>query len=206
MWYSRTLLRFALGAALIGCAAVPGMAAVYPPQQALSSQAVQNFLANPAALLTQFPNGGPQMIAAVRDLAASDPKTLNALIGLLSKANPDQSTAIGTALGQVAQMAVSTDQSYATDIQTAIVTSRNDSAEVAFSAVVGGNIKLTAATGGIGGGGGEEPTVPGGGVGVGGPSSPLDLHTYATNIPDTFTTTTFGGGGPGCCSVSSSTP
>ena len=44
-------------------------------------------------------------------------------------------------------MAVNTDPAFAVDLQTKIAQSGNTSALVAFSAVVGGDIKLTAATG-----------------------------------------------------------
>ena len=146
----RPLLRAVLGAAIAGCALAPlspAMAAVYSSQQALPAQTVQQFLANPAALLAQYPNGGPPMITEVRNLAASDPATLKALVGLLASANADQASAIGTGLGQVAVMAVRTDPSFANEIQGAIVTAQNDSALVAFKAAVGGDIQLTAATG-----------------------------------------------------------
>jgi hypothetical protein len=195
--------RVLVGATIFaGTFAMPAAAAVYSPQQALPPQTVQQFLSDPGALLTQFPNGGAAMINAVRDLAASDPQTLNGLIGLLSKATPDQASAIGTALGQVAQMAVNSDPPYANNIQTAVVESANNSAEVAFSAVVGGNIKLTAtAPGGGAGGGGEEPTgqsnFNGGTIGT-----PFSLHTFATNTPDSFSNTPFTPATP----VSQSTP
>jgi acetamidase/formamidase len=102
------------------------------------------------------------MITKVRDLAASDSATLDALLGLLKSANPDQASAIGTALGQVALMGIATDQAFATQIQTEVVLSGNTSALVAFSAVVGGDIKLAAATGPGGGAGGgiELPLKP----------------------------------------------
>ena len=102
------------------------------------------------------------MITKVRDLAASDPATVDALLGLLKSANPEQSAAIGTAFGQVALMAISTDQPFATDLQTKIAQSGNTTALDAFDAVVGGDLKLTAATGstGIGGGGECRPLEP----------------------------------------------
>src|SRR5581483_10627701 len=100
------------------CAPVQSGAAVYSPQQALPATTIQAFVADPSTLLSQYPNGGPQLITQVRDLAASDPQTLSAIIGLLSRANPDQAAAIGTGLGQVALMAVRDDQDYATKIQT----------------------------------------------------------------------------------------
>lgn len=209
MDYSRVLLRAALGAALAGFVVAtvpPASAQVLSPQQALPANTIQQFLNNPGALLTQFPNGGPDMIKEVRDLAASDPKTLNALVALLTSANPDQAGAIGTGLGQAAELAVSVDPAYADQIQTAVITANSNFAVVAFSAVVGGDIKLAAATGGAGGGGGEEGTSPNGsnfGFGGGGI---LALHTFATNTPDSFTSPSFSPGTPGTPSTSPSTP
>lgn len=184
------------GAAIAGfvLASVPPVtAALYSPQQALPQQTIQQFLSNPTALLAQYPNGGSQMIAQIRDLVASDPATVNAVLGLLNSANPDQASAIGTALGHVALMAVTTDQAFASQIQTLVAQAGNASALAAFSAVVGGNIKLTAATTAVGGGGGgEAPTSPGGGGGFStGPSSPT-LPTFS-NSPDTFSSLTLGG-------------
>lgn len=58
-----------LGAALVGAevAALSGVAAaaVYSPQQALSAQAIQQFVADPIALLAEYPDGGGQLIARV---------------------------------------------------------------------------------------------------------------------------------------------
>jgi hypothetical protein len=178
-------------------------AAVYSERQALSPQTVQQFISDPTSLLSQFPNGGPMMITKVRDLAASDPATLSALMGLLKTANPDQSTAIGTALGQVALMAINTDQAFATEIQTQIAQAGNASALVAFSAVVGGDIKLTAAGPGVGiGGGGESQTQTTSGIGGFFAGAPLTLPTSAPNTPDTFTLLSFS---PGVASTSSGT-
>jgi hypothetical protein len=209
MDYSRVLLRAALGVAVAGFVVAtvpPASAQVLSPQQALPSSTIQQFLNNPSGLLTQFPNGGPDMIKEVRDLAASDPKTLNALIALLANANPDQAGAIGTGLGQAAELAVPVDPAYADQIQTAVIVANSNFAVVAFSAVVGGDIKLAAATGGGGGGGGEEGTGSGGpNFGFGG-GSILTLHPFATNTPDSFTIPTFTPGTPGTPSTSPSTP
>lgn len=203
----RTLLRAAIASSVLGLLP-PAMAAVYPPQQVLSAQTVQQFLANPGALLTQYPNGGPDMVKAVQDLAASDPATLNALVGLLSKANSDQATAIGTALGNVAKLAVNTDQNYAAQIQVAVVVANSDSALVAFNAVIGGDIQLTAVTGGVGGGGGGGPTTVGGTGGTVGVSNPLNLTTATNTTEDTFSSLSFSPGTPGTppISMSPSTP
>jgi hypothetical protein len=183
----------------------PAPAAVYPARQALPSQTVQEFLARPASLLSQFPNGGPVMITKVRDLAASDPVTLSALMSLLKDANPDQASGIGTALGQVALMAVNTDQAFATEIQTQIAQAGNSSALVAFSAVVGGDIKLTAAGPGIGGGG-ESQTQTTSGISGFFAGASFQLPTSVPNTPDSFTLSSFSPGSPGSSSGTSVSP
>ena len=103
-------------------------AAVYSPELALPAQTVQEFLSDPSALLAQFPDGGQQMVARVRDLAASDASTLNALVGLLATANTNQTNAIGTGLGQTAVLAVKADPAYANAIQQAIARTSNNRA------------------------------------------------------------------------------
>lgn len=210
MQKSRAILGATVGAALAGLivGGTPSAeAAIYSPQQALPADAIQQFMSNPAGFLSQYPNGGPQMSKAVKDLVASDPQTLNTLLSLLAQASPDQASAIGNGLGQVALMAVDTDQAFAVQIQTAVAQSGNTGALVAFSAVVGGDIKLAAATGGAGGGGGgEEGTGSGITGGIAGGFSPFNLRTFATNTPDTFTTPSFTPATPGTPSVSGSTP
>jgi hypothetical protein len=214
MRYSQSVLRAltaaALAAPLVAGSIVgslsPAAAAVYSPQQALPAPTIQQFLANPNGLLSQFPNGGPDLAKMVRDLAASDPQTLSALIGLLRGANPSQASAIGTGLGQTAELAVNTDPAYATEIQTAVVTASNDSAMVAFSAVVGGDVKLAAAGGGGGGGGGEEQTNQNSvGGGFSGPSN-LNFPSFVNNTADSFLSPSFTPGTPGTPSVSPTTP
>jgi hypothetical protein len=198
---SRSFLRAIIGAVIAGSLAasvVPASAAIYPPRQALPQQQIQQFLANPSSLLTQFPNGGPQMIQMVRDLLASDPATLAPLLTLLTSANADQQTAMGTAAGQVALMALSVDPPFGPAIQDALASAKNNTvALAAFDAVVGGDIKLTAATSGIGGGGGGGPI--GQNVGLSGffAGTPGVLVTSGRNTPDTFVEPSFGGSSPG---------
>lgn len=195
------ILRGLFAASILGLAMgllTPAAAAVYSARQALPSQTIQQFLSDPASLLSQFPTGGPMMITKVRDLVASDPATLSALIGLLKTATPDQATAIGTALGQVALMAINTDQAFATELQTQIAQAGNSSALVAFSAVVGGDIKLTASGPGVGiGGGGESQTQTTSGIGGFFAGSGLNLPTSTPNTPDSFTLSSFTPGSPG---------
>lgn len=201
MRYFQALAYALFGAAMLGFVptlVAPASAAVYSARQVLSADAIQQFQANPAELLSQFPTGGPLLITKVRDLAASDPATLAALVGLLKNANSEQASAIGTALGQVALMAVNTDQAFATEIQTKIAQSGNTSALVAFAAVVGGDIKLAAASGpGTGiGGGGESQTSSTSGLGGFFAGNPFNLGNGVPNIPDSFTTPSFSPGTP----------
>lgn len=71
-----TLVRSVLcGAVILGSLLVSApfaTSAVYTSQQALPAETIQQFLADPAGLLAQYPNGGPQMVTRVEDLAASD--------------------------------------------------------------------------------------------------------------------------------------
>lgn len=189
---SHAVFRLVLGGAIAACSLgsiSPALAAVYSPTQALPPAVVQQFLADPAALLTRYPNGGAQLIAQVRDLAASDPATLKPLIALLKTANADQASAIGTGLGQVAMMAVKHDQAYATEIQEEVIAAQNNSTLVAFNAAIGGSIQLTAAGpggGGGGGGGGEEGTGSNGNFGGFFAGFPESFTTFVANTPDNF--------------------
>jgi hypothetical protein len=182
-------------------ATIAGSALALPAMAAVPPQTLQQFLNKPSDVLGQYPNGGPEMVQAIQDLLTSDPRALTAVLSLLPQANPNQSTAIGTALGKYALSVLTTDQPRAVQIQDAVVESKNVVAMGAFDAVVGGNIKLTAATTGIGGGA-ETSTTPGGsnlsaGGGVFG-----TLPTVG-NTPDVFSTTfTSGPGGSGSTPVS----
>lgn len=212
--FIHTIMRTAIAASVLAFLP-PAMAAVYPPQQVLPAQTIQQFLANPGALLTQYPNGGPDMIKAVQDLAASDPATLNALLGLLAKANQEQAKAIATALGKVAKLAAVSDPGYATQIQVGVALANNDSALAAFNAEIGGDIQLTAVTGGVGGGGGGgggQVSSLGSG-GTAGTSNPVSLTTATGTAAETFPSPTLGSSTPGTTttttittSLSSSTP
>jgi hypothetical protein len=192
-------MRYSLFAVLLG-AAIVGSVLAAPATAAVPPQTVQEFLGKPSDLLAQYPSGGPEMIQAVQDLVAADRRALPALISLLAPgfATDAQAKAIGTALGRFALTALSTDQALAVEIQRSVVESRNVSAQQAFDAEVGGNIKLTAATTG---GGGAETGTGGGGTGFsvsGGGFGPL--VTSVGNRPDVFSTTfasgPSGSGGP----------
>jgi hypothetical protein len=197
-----SLIRVALLAAIAApVLALPAVAAVSP-------QTVQQFLAKPSDILGPYPNGGPELVQAIQDMLSSDPRALNAVLSLLPQANPAQSTAIGTALGKYALAVLPTDQPRAVQIQDLVVGSNNVVAMGAFDAVVGGNIKLTAATSGVGGGGAETSTNPSAtGFSAGG--SVFGVLPTVANPPDVFTTTFVAGpagAGSGSTPVSGSTP
>lgn len=136
-------------------------AAVYNPQQQLPSATIDAFKSNPAQLLKQYPTGGAELIARVRDLAATEPSTLPLLIELLKNADPvTQVPAIATGLAQVARLASKTNQNYGNQIQAAVAGSGNSIAIAAYQASTGDAPIGAGAAGGAGAGGG--------GTGVGG--------------------------------------
>jgi hypothetical protein len=174
------------------------LSAVYTPRQALPVETIQQFLTNPEGLLSQYPDGGPLMVARVKDFVASDPTTVDSILALLKSANQEQASAIGTGLGQVALMTVAQDQAFATDLQTKVAQAGNTAAIVAFSAVVGGDIKLAAAGPGGGAGGGGESQTGGSTIGLSGSfNSTPNLTTSVRNVPDSFTIPSFSTGGAG---------
>jgi hypothetical protein len=146
--------------------ATAAQAAAYGPQQQLPANVMSEFKNTPAQLLLQFPTGGGQMIARIRDLIASDPDTLKALLALLPSANKDQKAAMGAALAQAARLYLRVDQAVANQIQQAVATSNDPDLILAYTAAAGEQ-----PIGGVGGGAGGSA----GGVGgqtnsLGGPT------------------------------------
>ena len=86
--------------------AVVATALVFPSLARAQTSAVDQFIANPAQALQNFPNGGAQLISLIRDVAVAHPEALNAIIALLKNASADQQSAIGSGLGQAAQIVV----------------------------------------------------------------------------------------------------
>jgi hypothetical protein len=113
-------LALAIAAFILLAGGSSARAACYGPQQQLPAPTIAQFTANPAQLLTQYPNGGPEMISTIRDLVASDPTTLPLILSLLPNASTGGLNAIGTGLGQAALICVHTDQAFATEIQQAL--------------------------------------------------------------------------------------
>jgi hypothetical protein len=155
--YSRHTTRMlvpALAVVLVLGGGRAARAACYDPGQQLPAQAVSRFINEPGKLLTQFPNGGPQMISLIRDLVASDPGTLPLITELNTRANPDQVRAIGAGLGQAALVCAHTAQAFSEEIQKVTIAANNKPMTEAFGAVMG-NQFLGLANPGVGGGGAE---------------------------------------------------
>jgi hypothetical protein len=148
--------------------------------QTATDQAVNQFLSNPTQTMQDYPSGGAKFISLIRDVAVSHPEALATIISLLSAANADQQAAIGSGLGQAAQIVVKTNQAYASQIQQAIANSNSDSAKTSFASVTG---NTTIASTGGGGGGGD-------GGGVGGQTS---FTGFALGGANSGVVQTFGG-------------
>ncbi|MET4118630.1 hypothetical protein ABIB85_005376 [Bradyrhizobium sp. JR1.5] len=179
-------LRMAAAAALAATISSAASAAVYPPQRQLPATVISEFKATPGALLTQYP-AGAQLISRVRDLGASDPTTVPALIALLKDpaTTKDQIRAITAGLAQLARMAAVADQAFANEIQAAIAGTNNPDVIAAYQAATG-DVAIAAAGGGAGGGGsGAGGPTGAGGFANGGQGGTLGtfggLH-YATQV------------------------
>lgn len=128
-------------------------------QSTLPASAVTAFQANPSQLLTQFPNGGPDMITQIVGLLAADKAALPTIITLAKTANEDQRKAMAGALAQVANSIASGDPTFAGQIQQAVAASGLPEFAKAYAEAAGDT--GTAATGGGGGGGGGGATASG---------------------------------------------
>lgn len=147
-------------ALLAGLSSQAAFASCLAPDKQVPAQTIADFLADPAGLLAKSENaeGGRVLIATIRDMVASNPSTLSAVVTLLKTANSGQQTAIGTGLGQAANLCNVPDPTFATDIGTQLAQSNSTLAQTNFALVTGKQ------TGGIGGGGGGFSA---GGVGNG---------------------------------------
>lgn len=162
-------------------------AACYGAGEQLPGQVVSQFINDPGKLLTQFPNGGPQMISLIRDLVASEPGTLPLIINLNGKANTEQVQALGAGLGQAALVCKRTAQAFSNEIQQMTVAANNKPLTQAFSGVMGDQfLGLAGPSVGGGGAGATGPVGFVGGVAAGG--APLNLPTSVpTSTGNSFT-------------------
>jgi hypothetical protein len=152
------LIRF-LGCAFVVLAvgALPTLAeaACVSAAAALPAAAVDGARANPAGLLTRFPNGEGAMASEIRNLVTTDPSLVDSMLSLVANANADQRRAIGAGLGQAASICTRPEPQIARQIQESLLKLANPDVVLAFQAVVGDQ------TAAVGGGAGAGP----GGVG-----------------------------------------
>jgi hypothetical protein len=167
----RFFVRYSFGAVLL----VSGQfahAQIAGQTPALQAPAIAVFQANPGQMLSQFPNGGPDLTKRVQDLVGSDKATLAAIIALAKTANNDQRKAIADGLAQVARAyATSGDPGYAGQIQQAVVTSGLPEFAKAYAEAAGDTGTAAAGGGGGGSGGGPVAGPPTGGQNSGNTAS-----------------------------------
>ena len=190
----RNAFRVLLMVGAIGISMVPFGGQAQQPGQLTPQQ----FQADPAQVLAddRYRDGGPLLISLIRELALADQADLPLIIGLLANANIDQANAIGTGLGQAALASVTTNQAYANAIQTALAAANNQTASLAFAAVMGDQGTGATGAGGGGGGGGGGPvnqsTTGGGGGGSSTPTLSLSTTTTQPNVTSNFGSSTPG--------------
>ncbi|MHC2253915.1 hypothetical protein [Bradyrhizobium embrapense] len=161
-----------------------------PASAQRSPQATAQFLSNPAELLAKNPSGGAELVSSVRDLVSGDPATLQPIINLIANANKDQKAAIGAGLAQAAKVIVRTNPGLATEIQQAILNTKDQDVVLAFAAGAGDRPIGAAGGGGGGGGAGGGQTNPlqfggGGGGGpqpIGGSGTNTPLFSYTSSV------------------------
>jgi hypothetical protein len=178
------------------------------PAQQPQRPTVSDFLANPGRLLQLYPNGGPGMIAEVRDLAVSDRATLQPILNLLANADKYQKIAFGRGLADAARILVrSGQQAYATEIQEAILKTKDQDVVLAFT-IASGNRELGTTGGGAGGGGGASGGQTNAFGQTGGANSGGTTAAATTSPTGSSSTggggTSGGGGGGGSSTLSSS--
>lgn len=141
------------------------------PPAKLSDDAVAAFLADPAALLTEYRTGGLPLVNTVRGLAGSSATAVPILLKLAETANERQQTAIGAGLARAAVACSRSDPTYSAMIQEAVAGSPLAAVLLAFQTAT--NDVQTAAVGAGGGDGGGTASGGGaGGVGGGGIAGP----------------------------------
>jgi catechol 2,3-dioxygenase-like lactoylglutathione lyase family enzyme len=96
------------------------------------------FLADPDQILLENPDGGARLAVEVRDLALSDPTTLQSILGLLPKASKAQKAAIGAGLAQAARVSARSNPGYAKEIQQAVVRTKDGELIEAYDATATG--------------------------------------------------------------------
>lgn len=181
-----SLVFAAASVCIVTTATAPALAQKLTPQQ-IATQ----FLNNPAELLGKSPNGGPELVSTVRELVTTDPATLQPILNQLANANKDQKSAIGAGLAQAAKIVVRTSPAFATEIQQAILNTKDQDVVLAFAAGAGDRpIGAAGGGGGAPGGASGGQTNPlsffggsgGGPANIGGPATNTPFFSYTSSV------------------------
>lgn len=150
------------------------------------------FLANPATLLQQNPNGGQLLVSVVQRFVLADPTTFPVFISLLANANDLQKRAIGEGLAKATKIEVISDQSLAMEWQN-LIAGVNDSVFNTAATDAFGDVQLGAVGGGALGGDGGGPSSRA----LTGTGAPQDLRSTAVRTqPYTYSASTAAGPSP----------
>jgi hypothetical protein len=95
------------------------------------------FLNDPPRIIRENPRGGAQLVAEVRDLALSDPATLQPILGLLPEANKGQKAAIAAGLAWAARVSTRSNPDYANKIQQAVAQTKDQDFILAYTVAMG---------------------------------------------------------------------
>jgi hypothetical protein len=161
-------------------------------------------LGDQKSILQPYPNGGPALVAQIRDLVVASKDTLGPVISLLSDANKDQKNAIAAGLAQAAKIVVgSRDQAYATQIQQAILDTRDQDVVLAYAGAAGDQPIGAGGGGGAASGGasgGQTNPISGGSSGTGTPAQDIPGGSTPTQQ---FSFTSAAGGTSGFSNLTS---
>lgn len=108
------------------------------PEAAASADAVadagtvERFLARPAGLLEQHPQGGPALTEAVRRLTVADERTVGEIVAMAKEAPPRLQAAMGRGLAKAALELVATQPERAAQLQEIVAASGLDTLQIAF--------------------------------------------------------------------------
>lgn len=182
---ARSTRSLAIALLLLSASSAAKAACVSPAPA--NAAAVQAFTSSPASLLSANPNGGAALISAIRNLAVSDRAAISGITTLISSANPDQMSAIGTALGQATNLCLRTERETAVALQALVASTDKPALTTAFRAVAGD--PRTAATGGNTGG-----AQGGGAAGAGGQGATGGGGLGGSGVTGSSTTSASGGG------------
>ena len=161
-------------------------------------------LTDQKSILQSYPAGGPELVAQIRDLVVGSKDTLAPVINLLAGANKDQKNAIAAGLAQAAKVVVGKrDQAYATQIQQAILDTKDQDVVLAYAGAAGDQPIGAAGGGGAASGGasggqtnavGGTPSGTGGAQDIPGGSTATGQFAFTSSVGGTGSTTTNGAG------------